>query len=171
MTDLKPINDLVESGIADGVFPGAAYAIGHAGQIHINALGYLCISATLFAVWLVVVLFVDRLAYVTFAIGTAVVFWIDAATEDADMLPLDMSEFGDAFRHGAYARDDAIDVIARCGASATPDIRALVRAAVALAKAAEAQRLASARDPDCSRVAAEATLASIEAREASAETL
>ncbi len=40
-----------------------------AADIHINALGYLCISATLFAVWLVVVLFVDRLTYVTFSRG------------------------------------------------------------------------------------------------------
>jgi hypothetical protein len=40
-----------------------------AADIHINALGYLCISATLFAVWLVVVLFVDRLTYVTFTRG------------------------------------------------------------------------------------------------------
>ena len=35
----------------------------------INALGYLCISTTLFAVWLVVVLFADRLTYVTFSRG------------------------------------------------------------------------------------------------------
>jgi hypothetical protein len=40
-----------------------------AADIHINALGYLCISATLFAVWLFVVLFVDRLSYVTFSRG------------------------------------------------------------------------------------------------------
>lgn len=40
-----------------------------AADIHINALGYLCISATLFVVWLVVVLFVDRLTYVTFSRG------------------------------------------------------------------------------------------------------
>jgi carbon-monoxide dehydrogenase catalytic subunit len=39
MPDLKPLNDLVEAAIADGAFPGAAYAIGHAGQIHTNALG------------------------------------------------------------------------------------------------------------------------------------
>jgi hypothetical protein len=40
-----------------------------AADIRINALGYLCISATLFAVWLFVVLFVDRLSYVTFSRG------------------------------------------------------------------------------------------------------
>jgi hypothetical protein len=40
-----------------------------AADIHINALGYLCISVTLFVVWLVVVLFVDRLTYVTFGRG------------------------------------------------------------------------------------------------------
>jgi hypothetical protein len=39
-----------------------------AADVHINALGYLCISATLFVVWLVV-LFVDRLTYVTFSRG------------------------------------------------------------------------------------------------------
>jgi hypothetical protein len=39
MPDLKPLNDLVESAIADGAFPGAAYAIGHAGQVYVNALG------------------------------------------------------------------------------------------------------------------------------------
>jgi hypothetical protein len=40
-----------------------------AADVHINALGYLCISATLFVVWLAVVLFVGRLTYVTFTRG------------------------------------------------------------------------------------------------------
>lgn len=39
MPDFKPVNDVIESGIAEGAFPGAAYAIGHAGQVHVNALG------------------------------------------------------------------------------------------------------------------------------------
>lgn len=38
-------------------------------DIHVNAFGYLCISATLFVVWLAVFLFFDRLVYVTFSRG------------------------------------------------------------------------------------------------------
>jgi len=38
-------------------------------DIHINAFGYLCISFTLFAIWLIVFVFVDRLTYVTFSRG------------------------------------------------------------------------------------------------------
>jgi len=38
-------------------------------DIHINAFGYLCISTTLFVLWLVVFVFFDRLAYVTFTRG------------------------------------------------------------------------------------------------------
>lgn len=36
-------------------------------DVHINAFGYLCISTTLFVVWLAVFVFFDRLVYVTFS--------------------------------------------------------------------------------------------------------
>ncbi|HZZ44329.1 MAG TPA: serine hydrolase [Tepidisphaeraceae bacterium] len=39
MTDFKPVDDVVNQGITEGAYPGAAYAVGHAGEIHINALG------------------------------------------------------------------------------------------------------------------------------------
>jgi hypothetical protein len=38
-------------------------------DVHINAFGYLCISTTLFVVWLAVFVFFDRLVYVTFSRG------------------------------------------------------------------------------------------------------
>jgi hypothetical protein len=38
-------------------------------DVHINALGYFCIAATLFVVWLVAFVFLDRLTYVTFSRG------------------------------------------------------------------------------------------------------
>jgi hypothetical protein len=38
-------------------------------DVHINAFGYLCISTTLFAVWLAVFVFFDRLVYATFIRG------------------------------------------------------------------------------------------------------
>lgn len=38
-------------------------------DIHINAFGYLCIASTLFVIWLIVFVFVDRLTYVNFTRG------------------------------------------------------------------------------------------------------
>ena len=38
-------------------------------DVHINAFGYLCISTTLFVVWLAAFVFFDRLVYVTFSRG------------------------------------------------------------------------------------------------------
>jgi hypothetical protein len=38
-------------------------------DVHINAFGYLCLSTTLFVVWLAVFVFFDRLVYVTFSRG------------------------------------------------------------------------------------------------------
>ncbi len=38
-------------------------------DVHINAFGYLCISTTLFVVWLAVFVFFDRLVYATFSRG------------------------------------------------------------------------------------------------------
>ena len=38
-------------------------------DVHINAFGYLCISTTLFVVWLAVFVLFDRLVYVTFSRG------------------------------------------------------------------------------------------------------
>jgi hypothetical protein len=55
--------------LALGGWWGAVLRVVGAADVHINALGYLCISATLFVIWLVVVVFVDRLTYVTFSRG------------------------------------------------------------------------------------------------------
>jgi hypothetical protein len=38
-------------------------------DVHLNAFGYLCLSITLFVVWLAVFVFFDRLVYVTFSRG------------------------------------------------------------------------------------------------------
>jgi hypothetical protein len=55
--------------LALGGWWGDVLRVVGAADVHINALGYVCISATLFVVWLVVVVFVDRLTYVTFSRG------------------------------------------------------------------------------------------------------
>ena len=117
-----------------------------AADVHINALGYLCISATLFVVWLVVVLFVDRLTYVTFSRGQFRVHTAVGAGETAyEVIGLVLHKRrDDLFRHWVLGFGSG-DLIVRTG-GANPQTIELPNVLFVGAKLRAAQQMLQERE-------------------------
>jgi hypothetical protein len=117
-----------------------------AADVHINALGYLCISATLFVVWLVVVLFVDRLTYVTFSRGQFRMHVAVGAGETAyEVIGMVVHKRrDDLFRHWILGFGSG-DLIVRTG-GANPQTIELPNVLFVGAKLREAQQMLQERE-------------------------
>jgi hypothetical protein len=84
------------TGIWDGIF-----RLMGSSDIHITAAGYLCVACTLFILWLVVLLFYDRLTYATFGRGQFTIhsaFGAGATSYEVQGLSLKKRR-DDLFRH------------------------------------------------------------------------
>lgn len=85
-------------------------------DIHITAAGYFCMAATLFIVWVVVLLFYDRLSYATFGRGQFTIryaFGAGATSYEVQGLSLEKKR-DDLFRHWLLGMGSG-DLVIRTG--------------------------------------------------------
>ena len=115
-------------------------------DVRINAFGYLCVSTTLFAVWLAVVVLFDRLVYVTFSRGQFRVHLAVGAGETAyEVLGMVVHKRrDDLFRHWILGLGSG-DLIVRTG-GANPQTIELPNVLFVGSKLRMAQRLLLERE-------------------------
>jgi hypothetical protein len=109
--------------------------------VHITAAGYLCMAAPLFLIWLVTLLFYDRLTYVTFRPGQVTIhqaFGAGAKSYETMGLTLEKKR-DDLFRHWLLGAGSG-DLVIRTG-GASPQTYELANVLFVGSKLAEAQRL------------------------------
>jgi hypothetical protein len=89
-------------------------------DVHITAAGYLCMATPIFVVWLVVLLFYDRLTYATFSRGQFTIhyaFGAGATSHEVQGLNLEKKR-DDLFRHWLLGMGSGDLVVRTSGANA-----------------------------------------------------